>query len=378
MSQARDAIPNIDFESERTEKFRQLCGVLEGCFDLLNDAITGDEWLGSLAKLANCDAAACLWWREHRPGTLRADVYGIMQDSADDWARALEPLVDTQRPKTPTLIDPDPTTAPIFNDEHMVYCLTAEPVRIVFIFARRRDGKRWQALDQENALKILHILQKPVTTRIKLSWYVDITDLSNKVFDAVPRGIICVTPDGEIMRINALARRLLDKGNVLFEQNGKIMLRSAEKNEEFYAQLRGTLLLSSDEITHYSWHRNLTGNYGPDDVMVALRAYPFDNWKLESSARDRVVVMAIQTRNGIAPPPVAQVEEFFGLTPAQARVAVALTQSSNIKDVATELCISVNTLRSHLRAIYAHLGIANKGELTALIASTITEPDHSA
>ncbi len=357
------------------EKYRQLTAVMEGSMDLLLGSMDAEEWLGRVALLAGCRSVACMWWREGMPETVRHDQFGSLRRPPPDWVEIIEAELAARRPAAPLVLIPA-QEAPAWESDYMVYCLEVSPVRIVFIFADRDSGEAWGATERAHALRFMKFISKPVDILRRLSWLTDIVDLANKTLDGLPRGVICLTPDGDIVKANALARSLLADGRVMQEQHGKLVLTDRGKHTELHAQLRSTLNMSGRQLAAYRWHRNLTDSTGSGSVMIAMGAHPFDNWKLESSARDRVLIMAIQTDRDSQPPCVEEIEEFFRLTPAQARVAVALARDSNVANVAATLGISVNTVRTHLRAIYAQLGLESKGELTALIASSISKPSH--
>jgi DNA-binding CsgD family transcriptional regulator len=59
----------------------------------------------------------------------------------------------------------------------------------------------------------------------------------------------------------------------------------------------------------------------------------------------------------------------FDLTPAESRVAVALSAGSSAKEIARSLGVSFNTVRSQVQAVHAKFGVSRTAELVALIHS---------
>ncbi|MYM54087.1 helix-turn-helix transcriptional regulator [Thalassovita mangrovi] len=57
----------------------------------------------------------------------------------------------------------------------------------------------------------------------------------------------------------------------------------------------------------------------------------------------------------------------FGLTVTEADLADLLVQGLSLKEVSKQLCISIWTVRSHLRAIFQKTGTHRQGELIAMI-----------
>jgi DNA-binding CsgD family transcriptional regulator len=68
-------------------------------------------------------------------------------------------------------------------------------------------------------------------------------------------------------------------------------------------------------------------------------------------------------------PTHTQTQSMLGLTPAEARVALALVQTGNYNEVASDLGVSVQTVRSQAKSIYAKTQVNNKGALTRLMLS---------
>jgi DNA-binding CsgD family transcriptional regulator len=59
----------------------------------------------------------------------------------------------------------------------------------------------------------------------------------------------------------------------------------------------------------------------------------------------------------------------YGLTQAEARVAVAASSGSTVFESATQLGLSPNTVKTHLRKVFAKTGISRQTELVRLMTS---------
>ena len=69
-----------------------------------------------------------------------------------------------------------------------------------------------------------------------------------------------------------------------------------------------------------------------------------------------------------APPPLERTLcELYGLTPAEAGVAVRLVTGAPLCDVADELGISMNTARTHLRRVFAKTRTRGQSDLVRLL-----------
>jgi DNA-binding CsgD family transcriptional regulator len=67
--------------------------------------------------------------------------------------------------------------------------------------------------------------------------------------------------------------------------------------------------------------------------------------------------------------PLAWLMDAYGLTPAEARVALAASSGLTIPEVARQLNLSPNTIKTHLRKVFAKTGTNRQMELARLVAS---------
>lgn len=363
-----------DLVNERLVKYQQLVEVLEGCFDLLNGDLSDDDWHRSLARLAGCRSTACLWWHEGLPENFGIGCSGELQPSPRAWVDYLEPALAAARPAGPMALEPITSNPQLLTPDRLVFCLESSPLRVVFVFTDPLDDREWDERDRRNVLRYMQIIAKPIRTRRQLSLLTDILDLTNKFLDGLPRACIVLTPDADVISSNTMAQKLLAQGDVMRIRDDKLELCDKGKNIELRRELQAVLELPKDKLATYTWHRNLSDSTEPDSCMLAMHVFPFETWRLESSTRDRVLIMAVQVQSEVAIPSVAQIREFYQLTGAQARVSVALLEGKTVEEVAEALNISVNTVRTHLRAIYSRLGVDNKSHLIARLSKTLTVP----
>ena len=94
------------------------------------------------------------------------------------------------------------------------------------------------------------------------------------------------------------------------------------------------------------------------------------NVRQQQSVRDFV---AIERRDLYAfpAPPLRLLQQFFKLTPAEARVAQFIARAETIEDAACALSIKLCTARSHLAAICEKTATARQAELVALLCRLV-------
>ena len=67
--------------------------------------------------------------------------------------------------------------------------------------------------------------------------------------------------------------------------------------------------------------------------------------------------------------PLSQIMDAFGLTQAEARVALATSSGNNVAETARLLNLSPNTIKTHLRRVFTKTATAGQTELSGLIVA---------
>ena len=87
------------------------------------------------------------------------------------------------------------------------------------------------------------------------------------------------------------------------------------------------------------------------------------------SLPDAAVLLFIVDPANRAGIPLAWIVDAYGLTPAEARVALAASSGLTIPETAHRLGLSPNTVKTHLRKVFAKTGTSRQIELARLMAS---------
>jgi DNA-binding CsgD family transcriptional regulator len=80
-----------------------------------------------------------------------------------------------------------------------------------------------------------------------------------------------------------------------------------------------------------------------------------------------VVVVLIANPDDPRPPSIADLRGAYGLTAAQARVAVLLGEGLSLSAIAERLQVRVDTVRTHLKKIFAKTDTRRQSELVRLL-----------
>jgi DNA-binding CsgD family transcriptional regulator len=82
-----------------------------------------------------------------------------------------------------------------------------------------------------------------------------------------------------------------------------------------------------------------------------------------------IVFITSVVPNGSPSPQLLQA--LFDLTPAEARLASQLTVGSSVDQIALSNGLSLNTIRTHLKSVFAKTGVQRQAELVSLLSGTV-------
>jgi DNA-binding CsgD family transcriptional regulator len=180
------------------------------------------------------------------------------------------------------------------------------------------------------------------------------------VVDMLPVGLLLVGRSGNVLAANRMGRQTLDHGGAISECGGVVTLNPATHNHRL---------------------QNLLQCAGTGDCSQAALRVPRRSGKPllimfvpvgEKAGREREdSPLALLIMNGLASrPDPALLADFFGFTPAESRVASLLMQGKTVFDVAKSLFITENTIRNHLKHMYAKTMTRKQSELVHTLLSS--------
>jgi DNA-binding CsgD family transcriptional regulator len=105
----------------------------------------------------------------------------------------------------------------------------------------------------------------------------------------------------------------------------------------------------------------------PDSVTVA----PARAERIDFFSRGPSVIVHITDLEAGVSLPEHRLRELFGLTPAEARVTVALFEGQTAQEAAESLGISFHTVRVHLGRIFEKTGAHRQTDLVRLIMRVV-------
>lgn len=196
--------------------------------------------------------------------------------------------------------------------------------------------------------------------------------------DRLSGAVLLLGADKQVIYRNTRAAALLERADLLrlAPAGGRgpaCELACAAASTGAAAALRRTLDgavadPARDEGRHFSQAVVLPDAAGRPRAVVHAAALGANGYEGEDGRAARAVVFVYPLDRAAAVAPET-LRQLFGLTPAEAAAALALPAGGSLAAIAGRLGISVNTLKSQLKAVYAKTQTQRQVDLLKLLAS---------
>lgn len=190
-------------------------------------------------------------------------------------------------------------------------------------------------------------------------------DLTESFLQHFPHAVLLVDSKGAVTGLNQRAAAIVAQGDGLFVCQD--VLRCARPADT--AALHRLI----GDAAQCDGRRGAAARYGlrlrrsgrrPLSVLMT----PF---RCQSVVANGAVVIGVFVHDPECPPAidVQVLRDWYGLTPAETRVAVLLAGGLSLKEIVERFGIGANTARTHLKSIFAKTETRRQGELIQLLLS---------
>lgn len=169
---------------------------------------------------------------------------------------------------------------------------------------------------------------------------------------------------GRILRTNARADSLLAQADGLSRSGDRLLIGGREEQKAIDSLLR-TLDAQSDPGTvpplRLRVERPSAGR------VIAIVAQPISGPAFMRGGTAAAVALFLTEPGSRTGPSPEAIRDLFQLTPAEAQLAATLANGASLIEAAGRLGVTHNTVRGHLRAIFAKTGVRRQSQLVHLL-----------
>jgi DNA-binding CsgD family transcriptional regulator len=184
------------------------------------------------------------------------------------------------------------------------------------------------------------------------------------ILDRFSIGIVLLDSTGHILFANTSARSFMHNGQrlgprtLIFE---RLPPGSSRRVEELIERTQGGEPMIAVTVPY--------AVEGSSLVLLASRLRRNEATQLGRGLQHAVTILFLCDPMRPIELPVAWVIDAYGLTHAEARAALSASSGMTVAAMARQLDLSPNTIKTHLRKVFAKTGTGRQAELTRLVTS---------
>jgi DNA-binding CsgD family transcriptional regulator/PAS domain-containing protein len=187
--------------------------------------------------------------------------------------------------------------------------------------------------------------------------------------DRISHGVALVTRRGGVLFANRAARRLFETGDGITIDAGELRAADPRGRSTLRAAIRSAAsILEGASAGGRRLLLDRPSGRRPYIVLVT----PVIQRLLEFTPEAPAVMVFLTDPDRFVPPTLERLRTFFGLTVAEARVALALLDGETAAGIAARLAVSVSTVRTHLRQLFKKTGTTRQADLMRLLVTFTT------
>ncbi|MAN63067.1 MAG: hypothetical protein CMI60_14105 [Parvibaculum sp.] len=186
--------------------------------------------------------------------------------------------------------------------------------------------------------------------------------------DALPSPALTLTRLGEILFANQAAEKLLAEPDGLF-LSGRY-LRTARPEEQ--KALNNGLTLAATLGQNDATTPPLISISRPGGGSLLVRATPLQREPETRGEEAQAILLMINADPRMPSHASSALMELFDLTPTEANLAVAFAQGSDLKQLAADRGLSLNTIRWHFGTIRAKLGAHTQADIVRIVLGRLS------
>jgi DNA-binding CsgD family transcriptional regulator len=228
----------------------------------------------------------------------------------------------------------------------------------------RRDGPFTPEETGRFDLLVPHIRRSLVLMQ-RLEGLAGRAGIAEDVLDRFDRAVVLLGADGRVVHVNAMAGRLIESGRL--QLRGR-RLRSADPGEA--TALRGLIAATLEPGPRAAGVRLLAGG---GTALIASGCRLPDRRPAALAVPQAAAVLFLTPSGGNHDDLTQVLPALFGLSRAEVRLAAALHDGFSLSEIAEQLELSRETLRTQLRSVFDKTGTRRQGTLIRLLTDLARE-----
>ena len=190
------------------------------------------------------------------------------------------------------------------------------------------------------------------------------------LLERLPTGVLLLDEGRRVVFLNRRAQAMLAAGDGLAMTPQGLATADEELQAALDKLICGAVETGAGRGTHSGGALALPFTGGREAYQVLVTPLRTERLRVDVGRGRICAAVFVQLRDSQPTLSVELLRELFGLTPAEARVAVALVQGRKPEEIAAAAEISRFTVRAQLSAIYEKLGVHRQAQVVQRVLSS--------
>jgi DNA-binding CsgD family transcriptional regulator/PAS domain-containing protein len=254
---------------------------------------------------------------------------------------------------------------------HILGVDTVEPDGLIarLRIARRQGQAAFTESHKRLCEKLLPHLRRAIQIHARLNRTESERDVYAGAVDQLSVATIILDEQGRVLNTNSMAANILEQRDGIAVQGQEVLLGNRAANERLQEILRSAISAQLAGETSMTRALRVSRPSGLPDLGLVIRPIPTREWaEGQSNPCIAVFISDPQAKENASQQMLA---ELFGLTPAEANLAIKLARGMSLAEVSAEQNISQHTARAQLKSIFAKTGASRQAELVRLVLKSV-------
>ena len=182
----------------------------------------------------------------------------------------------------------------------------------------------------------------------------------------LPGGVVIVNSQARILVMNRSAETILAARNGLREGPAGLLASKATESKALQAAI-ATAVAARDGAINAPVLIAISRDAFQRPLQVLIAPLPPQT---AGSHRQSAAVLFITDPDDQCEPNFGLLRQLFGFTHTESRVAAALMQGKSVTEIASEFRVTLNTIRAHMKQVFAKTDTRRQGELIRLLLTS--------
>jgi DNA-binding CsgD family transcriptional regulator len=188
---------------------------------------------------------------------------------------------------------------------------------------------------------------------------------ARELLDLFPVGVILLSPTSRVIAANRGAQRILAERDGLSLQEQRLLAAYPRETRELHALVRAAAANGAGELADGRSAKPLSRPSGRRPLQTLIARLGANGGPV--AGHPSAIALFVADPEERVEIPADRLRRLYGLTSSEARIASCVAAGLRPEDVAQELGVQTNTVRMHLKRVFAKTRTRRQSELVGLL-----------